>query len=192
MKPRLEYKLIAVTVAAILAAPIAESAATQDQELQRLRNENTLLKKQIEDSRNNCGTLALPQATVPAPAAAASPSAAAPAASVGAAPPTVPAETQTPPSGYKLVKIEPVKPYSDTGCDKGAPSIDKRWKRKDNWSYLRGGMSMLDVEELLGVEHYNVAGSSRVGWEYGKCEAAARGSVVFQDGTVQYWRQPNF
>jgi hypothetical protein len=159
-----------VTPLAIL-APISAANDAQD-ELSRLRTENAALKAQLTALQASCST--------PSAGGDDKRSAQTPAASVIA------------PEGYQLVKVEPVEPYSRTGCKKYKDAIDIRWKQPNNWEILSRGLPMRDVEELLGVEHYDVKFGSRIGWQYGKCEAAAKGEVVFDSGKVLFWRKPIF
>ena len=69
---------------------------------------------------------------------------------------------------------------------------DLRWKERANWEDLSRGMSGSEVEELLGIEHFNVVDGTRTGWQYGKCEASVRGTVVFEQGRVLFWDMPTF
>jgi hypothetical protein len=49
-----------------------------------------------------------------------------------------------------------------------------------------------EVEQALGIEHYTLADKNQTVWQYGKCGAEAKGTVVFRDGQVLYWTQPDF
>jgi hypothetical protein len=139
-------------------------------ELQRLREENAVLRAQLQVLQQKC----------PSPDAAAPVSSALP----GAPPPAAP-------EGYRLVK-EP-EPYSRTGCSEGLFSAgpDAPWKHAENWRALERGMSADEVEALLGPEHYNVGSGARIAWQYGKCGAKARGTVVYQNGQLRSWKAPS-
>jgi len=168
------------------------AAVRADDELARLRSENAQLKAQLEDLQKSCPAAAARHAAM----SAAQPPAAAPAPGPMAA--TAEATTASPvpavPPGYQLVKIEPVPAYSQTDC-KHSPQYSGRhapWRDEDHWLALRSGMSMAEVEQLLGPEHYDVSDGGRIGWQYGKCGASVRGMTVFQDGKLLYWNKPVF
>lgn len=168
----------------LMSSAASAGAATTDE---ALRAENTRLRAQIEALEKSCAA-ATAAASQP-PATPATELAAPPEASAAApAPPAV----STAPPGYKLVPIVPVRPedrYAETGCGSNSPA-DAPWKQGFNWAGLRPGMSMAEVEELLGKDHYDLSGQNRVGWQYGKCGNAVRGTVIFVDGQVKVWQHP--
>ncbi len=175
------------TLASLLAAVLLSGAVLpsfadpiQD-ELQRLRDENAELRRQLEQLRPQT-----PSTTAATPRSEAAPASApiTPAPATSAAPAA--------PAGYKLVKEEPEAPYSRTGCRRYKNAVDTRWKQRDNWEGLARGQTMSEVEELLGIEHHDIRDDRRIGWQYGKCEASVRGTVVFEAGQVLYWEQPTF
>ncbi len=163
MTPRL--LLPALLIAAAL--PWPAMAATD--ELQALRDANARLQQQVEQLQQQCAI----------PAAAAS-AASAPTATAAAAP--------RPAAAIAATEL----PYTSTGCRKGKGGSDLRWKERSNWEDLARGMSVTEVEERLGIEHFNVADGTRTGWQYGKCEASVRGTVVFEQGRVLFWDMPTF
>ena len=146
--------------------------------MQRLRDENARLQQQVEQLRQQC--------VVPAAAAVpASPAVAAPATVAT----TVPAAL---PQDAPAVAAAVEQPYTSTGCRKRKLGGDLRWKERANWEDLARGMSAAEVEERLGIEHFDVVDGSRTGWQYGKCEASVRGTVVFEQGRVLFWDMPTF
>lgn len=166
----------------------------QQQEIERLENRIRELQ-----SQRHPGTAAGAQVDTPAPMAAAPPPL--PVAPPGyrlvkIAPQTAHKPKRKIPAGYKLVKVQPPPaPYSDTGCHHGgffSAGPDARWKHDDHWLSLQVGMTPKDVERLLGRQHFNVRDGDRIGWEYGKCQNAYRGIVVFSGGQVAYWKKPYF
>lgn len=169
-------KLIATLALAVSAFGFDQAqAAAPDDALAKLRKENAELRAKISTLEAAC----------PTPTASA-----APAAATTVAPVTP--DSITPPAGYALVKVEPVEPYSQTGCKKYSGAVDTRWKVSTNWEYVGVGQSMAEVEELLGIEHYDVKNDRRIGWEYGKCGDAVKGRVIFEGGKVLYWTKPIF
>ncbi|MCK9194108.1 MAG: hypothetical protein M0P19_09590, partial [Nevskia sp.] len=138
--------------------------------LDQLRAENAALREKLAILQASCPNLAAPDKSSA----------------------TTPTASVTVPEGYQLVKVKPAEPYSLTGCKKYKDAVDTRWKQRDNWEILSRGLSMRDVEDLLGIEHYDISSSNRIGWKYGKCGAAAKGEVVFEDGKVLFWRKPIF
>ena len=127
-----------------------------------------------------------------------------------AALPASPAQAQTPPAaaaqavavpaGYKLVPAssqEPADPlappYDKTGCSlglfKGPPPA--KWNNADNWFGMGLGLSMTEVEGMLGREHFDANGRGRVEWQYGKCGESVSARVVFKDGKVVLWQAPS-
>ena len=161
----------------LVTAGLPPSALAAVDELQRLRGENLRLQQQVEQLRQQCA--------VPVPAAAAV-APAAPAAVTTAVP--APAPQAVPPAVAAAVEL----PYSNTGCRKRKSGGDLRWKERANWEDLSRGMSAAEVEDRLGIEHFNVVDGSRTGWQYGKCEARVRGTVVFEQGRVLFWDMPTF
>lgn len=136
--------------------------------------------EQAEISRLQARVLELEKALrAPAPNAAASTS---PAAAPGLAP--KPAN--------KIVVVEE-EPYSRSGC---RPSVFQdvpyaKWMDGELWLELEKGMSPVEVESLLGPEHYDTAGGGNVKWEYGKCGARARAQLLFVQGQLADWRAPS-
>lgn len=174
---------------AITALPT--SADPVQDELQRLRSENAQLRQQLDQLRRSTPAAAAAGSPVQTPDAL--PASEIPTASSApvANMTTAPAAPIAPP-GYKLLKDVPEAPYSRTGCRKYKDAVDTRWKQRDNWDSLARGQTTAEVEELLGIEHHNIADGKRIGWQYGKCEASVRGVVVFEGGKVLYWDQPTF
>lgn len=80
-----------------------------------------------------------------------------------------------------------MQPYAEAGCDRGflhGPAPGK-WQQANAWKALHNGMSMAEVEGLIGVEHYDVAkGTDTVQWQYGRCAASWQGSVTFRNGSL--------
>lgn len=159
--------------ALLLIAASLPTAVLAADELQTLRDENARLRQQVEQLRQQC---AVPAATTaPAP----------PAAAVLAVPGPAPQASPAVPAAVE-------QPYTSTGCRKRKPGGDLRWKERANWEDLARGMTAAEVEERLGIEHFNVVDGSRTGWQYGKCEASVRGTVVFEQGRVLFWDMPTF
>lgn len=177
---------LARTIAGLALLPLSAFAARIDDDNARLRAEVEQLKAQLEAARASCstaGTASMPANAAAAPAAAiatppaAAASSTAPAAAVAATPPVPPAEI---PSGYKLVKIEPVIP------------VDNRWKDPNAWDALFRGMEKDQVENLLGVEHSVTEGGNRTFWGYGKVGVQFSGKVIFVDNRLAVWTKPDF
>jgi len=76
------------------------------------------------------------------------------------------------------------------GLFKGVPY--GKWREPFNWDSLDTGMSAAEVENLLGVEHYNIGSSKRMVWQYGKCGSQIQGEVLIEDGKLLDWRKPSF
>ncbi len=93
----------------------------------------------------------------------------------------------------KVVVVEE-EAHSRTGCSlglfKGVPY--GKWREPFNWDSLDTGMSAAEVENLLGVEHYNIGSSKRMVWQYGKCGSQIQGEVLIEDGKLLDWRKPSF
>jgi hypothetical protein len=147
-----------------LAASEPGSCSTEQAEISRLQARVLELEKALRS---------------PAPPAAAS---AAPTAAPGLAP--KPAN--------KIVVVEE-EPYSRSGC---RPSVFQdvpyaKWMNGELWLELEKGMSPVEVESLLGAEHYDTAGGGNVKWEYGKCGARARAQLLFVQGQLADWRPPS-
>ncbi len=178
-------RLLPFVTIAVLALSTQGTAAAD--ELENLRAENAGLKARIATLQAQCS--AIPSNTV-APAANSKESLATP--PNPGEPPAVPAPSVVPPPGYRLVP-EPA-PNSETGCSKGLFDFgaDAPWKHADNWSALRRGADAAEVEQLLGTGHFNVEARGRVMWQYGKCGANAQGFVVFENGKLLFWQQPDF
>jgi prepilin-type processing-associated H-X9-DG protein len=203
------HRRVAVRLAGLLPITLlcaCVSTATND-ELQRLRAENQQLRQQIQAS-NAAPAVAAPAAAAPAaagseavvsaapPAAAATPPAAV-ATPAPAAPPPAAALPQPPP-GYALVKINPAHPhkaFDDTGCSDGwfggPAGPDAPWKHQEQWDDLRRGMSMAQVEKILGEQHYETASGDRVSWQYGRCGHMSMSNVLFVDGRLAIWERPD-
>lgn len=183
--------LVSIVGTWLAIAALPTMADPMQDELQRLRNENAQLRQQLDQLRLSTPNAAA--ATNPAqapnvlPATEAPGASSAPVASTMIAPPAPVA-----PPGYKLLKDVPEAPYSRTGCRKYKDAVDTRWKQRDNWESLARGQTTAEVEDLLGIEHHDIADGRRTGWQYGKCEASVRGVVVFEAGKVLYWDQPTF
>jgi hypothetical protein len=176
----------------LLSAPVAHAAA--DSELSVLQAENLRLKAEIQQLRASCAI-----ATPPPPVAAVAPVTRPPSAEtlepVPAQPTNATAATPTPaapPPGYKLVPIAPAN--SETGCRQGMFEVtqDAPWKHEENWSFLRKAMTPLEVEQLLGKDHYDVTAKGRTAWQFGKCGTLVQGMAVFEDGALLFWKQPDF
>jgi hypothetical protein len=198
----------------VLAAPLA---GADDDEVERLRAENARLKAQIEAMQHAQGAApaAAAPAAVPAPVKPAAPAAAvaapapapvvaapAPAASAPAAPvaASAPPPGYTPPPGYKLVPAIDADhsdfsapPYDKTGCSLGLISRPKpaKWTNLTNWSLLYKHMSMTEVEDLIGKEHFDVKSGANVEWQYGNCGGKVSGFVLFTDSKVSAWQVPS-
>jgi hypothetical protein len=93
----------------------------------------------------------------------------------------------------KVVVVEE-EAHSRTGCSlglfKGVPY--GKWREPFHWDSLDKGMSAAEVEQLLGVEHYNIGSSKRMVWQYGKCGKQTQGEVLIEDGKLLDWRKPTF
>lgn len=170
MRPLSTLLLLALaTGPALLAAAEPAGCASQDAEI-------TALKARIRELE----ALHKP-ATATAPAPTASAQAALPPASPGLAP--------KPPAQVVVTEVEP---YSRSGC---RPSLFQDipyaiWMDEHRWEELHKGMSAVEVETLLGPEHYDTAGGGNVKWEYGKCGEQARAELLFVRGKLAEWRAP--
>lgn len=152
--------LLACTSLTAFAAPASECSALQA-EVEALRAKVRALEAS-----------ALPVTTPPQQAAAALPG------------------TAAKPAAVARVVIE--EPYSRTGCSRGlfkgiAPA---RWQDIELWRDLAQGQSPAEVEQLLGIEHYDERGGRNVIWHYGNCGASSRAQVLFTDGKVADWQAP--
>lgn len=112
----------------------------------------------------------------------------------GATPDLPQATAQSPNKVTRTVVVVEEEAHSRTGCSlglfKGLPP--GKWKEPGAWDELQTGMSAVEVELALGVEHYNVGGGNRVIWQYGKCGKLVRGEVLLVNGRVEQWRRPEF
>ncbi|MES2683230.1 MAG: hypothetical protein V4650_06875 [Pseudomonadota bacterium] len=95
------------------------------------------------------------------------------------------------PAAIQRVVVEAA--YSRTGCSAGlfkgiAPA---RWQDADLWLDLEKGLSAVEVERLLGVEHYDEQGGGNMVWHYGKCGSDSRAQVLFTNGKLADWRAPS-
>jgi hypothetical protein len=180
-----------------LLLPAGVMASPADDENAKLRAQVEQLKAQLQAAQSSCVASAASPAASSLPATA---SAAAPATPALPATPVVPATVSAPaettalatpppekpvaktevPSGYKLVKIEPVIPK------------DNRWKDANAWDSLFKGMSKQEVESLLGVEHSVTEGSNRTFWGYGNIGVVYQGKVIFVDNRLAVWTKPDF
>lgn len=187
---------------ALVVTPCAVLAETPTVENQRLRAQIEQLQAQLRAIEAQCPTAIAPiAAPAPSPAAVANPPApaaasrdaapvpaSAPSPAAAAAPPPVNAPASaavpSPPPGYKLVKIDPKQPPD--------LPVDARFRDIHNWEALTRGMSEPDVEDLLGTEHRTLTRNGRVQWSYGVAGLSPVGRVIFVDGRLAIWEQPNF
>ena len=105
-----------------------------------------------------------------------------------------------PPTGYKLVpavsendKDFSAPPYDKTGCSHSllkhpAPA---KWNDPSNWEMLTRRMSMPDVEDLIGKDHFDVKQGNQVEWQYGDCGGKVGGFVLFTNGEATAWQVPS-
>lgn len=96
------------------------------------------------------------------------------------------------PKPAKTVVVTEVEPYSRSGC---RPSLIQDipyaiWMDEYRWTELDKGMDAVEVEKLLGPEHYDTAGGGNVKWEYGKCGDRSRAQLLFVNGKLADWRPP--
>jgi len=94
------------------------------------------------------------------------------------------------PAATATVVVE--EPYSRTGCSRGLfKGIEPaRWQDPDLWLDLKKGQTPAEVEQQLGVEHYDEHDGNKVIWHYGKCELRSKAQVLFVDGKLMDWRVP--
>lgn len=175
---------------ALVVTPCAVLAETPAVENQRLRAQIEQLQAQLRAIEAQCPTAIAPiAAPAPSPAAVANPPAPAAASRDAApvpasAPSPAAAAVPSPPPGYKLVKIDPKQPPD--------LPVDARFRDIHNWEALTRGMSEPDVEDLLGTEHRTLTRNGCVQWSYGVAGLSPVGRVIFVDGRLAIWEQPNF
>lgn len=139
-----------------------------------LQAENQALKARIQQLEAASALQGAPAVATPAPAA---------------------IDPKTPglaPKPAKTVRIVEEEPYSRSGCRAGlfTPLPPARWMERDRWEDLEKGMSAVEVERMLGVEHYDTEGGGRIKWEYGKCGSSSKAQLLFENGRLIDWRAP--
>lgn len=174
----------------LLLSPVLGRATEPAGSCEALKAENEALKARLRALEAQLPTTA----STAAPSAARAPVEARPAPVPAVAAPVPPAAALpglAPKPAPKRVVVEE-EPYSRSGCRAGlfTPLPHARWMEKDRWLDLEKGMSPVEVEQLLGPEHYDSVGGSRVKWEYGKCEAASKAQLLFDQGQLLDWRPP--
>jgi len=164
------YRLLLCGLLSIPALSAAAEPACAD-----LQAENQALKARIQqlEAASQTATPA-PAVTAPAPAA---------------------VDPKTPglaPRPAKTVRVVEEEPYSRSGCRAGlfTPLPPARWMERDRWEDLEKGMSAVEVERMLGIEHYDTEGGGRTKWEYGKCGSASKAQLLFENGRLLDWRAP--
>jgi len=137
-----------------------------------LQSENEALKARIRELETGLAAVVAPATPVAPPA---------------------PVEPGLAPKPAKTVRVVEEEPYSRTGCRPSlfTPIPAARWMETDLWDGLEKGMAAVDVEKLLGVEHYDTSGGGRTKWEYGKCGQSSRAQLLFENGRLIDWRSPN-
>lgn len=160
---------------ALMLLPFTGQAA---EDCAALRAEVEALKLQVLQLQNAQAAAALAPKPLPQVAA-----------TVAAAADNVPASTN-----QRTLKVVTEEAYTRTGCRKGlfTGAPPGKWQEREAWDNLEKGMSPRQVEDLLGVEHYNLGDGRNVKWEYGKCEAFVSAAVLFVDGQLSDWRAPQF
>lgn len=164
----------------LLLSPALGTATEPPGSCEALKAENEALKARLRALEAQApATASTPVAASPTPAAATT------------APPAAALPGLAAKPAKKLVVVEE-EPYSRSGCRAGlfTPLPHARWMEKDRWLDLEKGMSPVEVEQLLGPEHYDSVGGSRVKWEYGKCGAASKAQLLFDNGQLLDWRPP--
>lgn len=166
-----------VALLLLLTVPVA-SADSSDDENSQLRAEIAALKARNETLEKACPSTA--GATAP---------------TVSAQPSSSPVSgrtvTEAPAAGPMSAgagapAAEPAKLYADTGCDQGILSGPPpgKWRSGKAWRKVNNGMSMGEVESIVGVEHYDEQKKNSVEWQYGRCGRGWEGSVDFVNGEV--------
>lgn len=104
-----------------------------------------------------------------------------------------PKATGLAPKPANTVRVIEEEPYSRSGCRAGlfTPLPPARWMERDRWEDLKKGMSAVEVELMLGIEHYDTGGGGRIKWEYGKCGISSKAQLLFENGRLIDWRAPN-
>lgn len=184
----MNFKLCAallVSFACSLAAAQADDAAADNAQL---RAEIARLKAENQALRQACPAARAPAAAAASATATAMPAAVQPAAADAAGRSMADVEMAPPPP-----PSAPPRAYADTGCNRslfrGPPP--GKWQDGKRWEGLHQGMSMAEVEAVLGVEHYDEAADGKVKWEYGRCGRSYEGIVVFAGGSVTAWSPPD-
>ncbi len=182
LKPRNLMRL--KSCAALLAVslwPFTAHADAAADENSVLRAEIAALKARNEILQQSCPVAATP--AMPAALSATSSSAAKESTPVAAPAATV---THARVAPITAEVAAPAKPYTHTGCDQGLFSGPPpgKWRDAKAWNTISKGMTMTDVENGIGVEHYDVQKSAKIQWQYGRCGNSWEGSVTFADGLV--------
>jgi hypothetical protein len=192
-----------VFLSIILLLPLSALAASDDTENASLKAQVEQLQSQLRAIQAQCPTASIvappPSAAAPVsppartaiavPSATPAVQAAATAATANAVPAAAEpassaATTPAPPAGYKLVKVDP--------NEEPPLPKDDRWRDPANWDMLVAGMSMNEVESILGVEHRVISAKGRVQWGYGKIGRDLISRVIFVDGRLAVWERPSF
>lgn len=148
-----------------------ESCADAQAEVQRLREQVSALQAALAAASSPVGASA---------------------ANIAASATTAPALPGTAAKPAPEVRVVVEEPYSRTGCSRGllkgiAPAA---WQDAELWKDLRKGQTPVEVEALLGPEHYDVSGGGNVIWHYGRCGKSSMGQALFTNGRLADWRAP--
>ena len=182
------------TLVLFLLLPVIAQADSGADENSQLRAEIAALKARNETLERACPAAASANAPA-APAVTAVTPVTAPTASAATAvaTPAVPLAPSTAAApvlaSAPIVEAAPAKPsrlYADTGCDRGfftGPARGK-WQDPKAWKKISNGMTMAEVENVIGVEHYDEEKGSAVQWQYGRCASSWESSVKFVNGVV--------
>jgi len=162
----------------VSAAAHSESAADENS---ALRAEIAALKARNEMLERSC------PAAATTPLGSASSTASSSAASISI--PIIATATDTGNAAISLSSAEVAatqKLYSHTGCDQGLFSGPPpgKWRDAKAWSRINKGMTAFDVENNLGVEHYDIKKGANIQWQYGRCGNSWEASVTLVDGLV--------
>lgn len=100
------------------------------------------------------------------------------------APASVTANVAVPLSAAEVAATQ--KLYGHSGCDQGLFSGPPpgKWRDAKTWGKISNGMTMADVENNLGIEHYDVKKGANIQWQYGRCGNSWEASVTLADGLV--------